>query len=130
MVDPEKVDAVSQTKSTRLTGTEAWKAHATLTVGLLLCAAAFWFELKRAVGGNSLSWAYVFEWPLLGIFAVYMWWKVMNPSSDSAASRSGKKRSAPPIAPEFDGMLAAWQVHQEELSRSREDNAQSEPDRQ
>ena len=130
MVDPEKVDAVSQTKSTRLTGTEAWKAHATLAVGLLLCAAAFWFELRRALGGNSLSWAYVFEWPLLGTFAVYMWWKVMNPGSESTSSRGRKKKSSPAIAPEFDSMLAAWQVHQDELSRSREEPTQSEPDRE
>ena len=32
----------------------------------------------RAVGGNSLSWAYVFEWPLFAGYAIYMWWRFVH----------------------------------------------------
>ena len=42
----------------------------------LICIPAFIFELTRALGGNALSWAYVFEWPLLAGYAVYMWHKL------------------------------------------------------
>ncbi|HEX7444740.1 MAG TPA: hypothetical protein VF320_12670, partial [Acidimicrobiales bacterium] len=59
----------------RLTGSEAAKLHVTLAAGLALCAGAFWFEVRRALGGNELSWAYVFEWPLFAAFALYMWWQ-------------------------------------------------------
>ncbi len=31
------------------------------------------WQLHRALSGNSLSWAYTFEWPLFAIFAVYFW---------------------------------------------------------
>lgn len=100
----------------RLTGGAAVRAHVTLGVGLAFCVVAFWFELDRALGGNSLSWAYVFEWPLLGAFAVYMWWKVVYPGSPGLTRR----RRPAAIAPEFEGMLAAWQEHQRELQQSRE----------
>lgn len=102
----------------RLKGTDAIKAHVTLCLGLAFCVAAFWFEIRRALGGNALSWAYVFEWPLLAIFAVYMWWKVMHPEGDQS-----KGQKIVVIAPEFDGMLAAWEQHQQELR-----NAEHAPD--
>ena len=128
MGDAEKVDTMDPVNSSRgrLTGAPALRAHVTLALGLALCVAAFWFELERAVGGNSLSWAYVFEWPLLGGFAVYMWWKVIHPEgSDTKAPKDG---AGSQIAPEFEGMLAAWQAHQVELSASREHEATTDPE--
>jgi H+/Cl- antiporter ClcA len=107
----------------RLTGASALKAHVTLVLGVALCVVAFWFELGRALGGNALSWAYVFEWPLLAGFAVYMWWKVLHP--DAAPKRTKEPKAA--VAPEYEGMLAAWQEHQSELAaqRAREESADS-----
>lgn len=93
------------------------RAHATLLTGLVLCGWAFWFELGRAQRGNGLSWAYVFEWPLLGIFGVYMWWNVLNPER---RTKVREKRSAKELAPEFEGMLGAWQEHQRELAKENE----------
>jgi hypothetical protein len=96
------------------------RTHLALVGGLLLCAAAFWFELHRALGGNGLSWAYVFEWPLLGGFAVYMWWKTLHPDSyQRSTEKVAKGRAA--LAPEFDSMLAGWELHQRELEASRRD---------
>ena len=45
---------------------------------LALC---FW-QINRALGGNSLSWAYVFEWPLFAGYAVYMWWRFVHEGSE------------------------------------------------
>ena len=108
----------------RLRGAAAVKTHVTLAVGLTLCAVAFWFEVGRALGGNALSWAYVFEWPLLGGFAIYMWWKVLHP--DAEAQRK-PKRPKGGLGPEYAGMLAAWEQHQSELAsrREKEDEARS-----
>ena len=108
----------------RLRGAGAARAHLTLLLGLAFCALAFWFELRRAESGNSLSWAYVFEWPLLGGFAIYMWWKMIHP--DEAARAVAREKKAT-IAPEFNGMLEAWQVHQRELELSREDTTSEPP---
>ncbi len=44
----------------------------------IICVTAFAFELSRALSGNTLSWAYVFEWPILGLYAVYMWRKILH----------------------------------------------------
>lgn len=36
------------------------------------------WQLHRAESGNSLSWAYAFEWPLFAIFAVFFWVKTIR----------------------------------------------------
>lgn len=99
----------------RLTGAEAARTHLVLVVGLGLCAAAFWFEVRRALGGNGLSWAYVFEWPLFAAFAVYMWWNVLH---GGRARRTGPARPQQTLDPRYAGMLEAWNAHQRELRAS------------
>jgi hypothetical protein len=100
--------------ATPMTSVAAFKTHLTLLVGLTLCGLAFWFELGRALRGNTLSWAYVFEWPLLAVFAVYMWWKLLHPGFTLR-----RPRAKPTIAPEYEGMLAAWQAEQRKLEETR-----------
>jgi len=120
--DAEKVPVEPPAKESRspLLGAAAMKTHLTLVIGLTLCAAAFFFELSRAEGGNELSWAYVFEWPLLAIFAVYMWWKLLHPGFTIR-----RVREKPAVAPEYEGMLNAWQdeVRKLELHRRAEEAA-------
>jgi len=109
----QDAEVVPEHRSRRLTGADAVRAHLTLVVGLFLCGLAFWFELGRAERGNELSWAYVFEWPLLAVFAIYMWWNVLDPQRQSRV----KKKKAVELAPEFHGMLNAWEEHQRELTQ-------------
>jgi hypothetical protein len=73
----------------RLRGAAAVKLHVTLAVGLTICVGAFIIEVGRALGGNSLSWAYVFEWPIFAVFAIYMWWNLLH---DRDGSRQGPSR--------------------------------------
>ncbi len=101
----------------RLEGAAALRAHAMLVGGLAFCGLAFWFELKRALGGNGLSWAYVFEWPLLGVFAVYMWWNILHPDRQKTRKRGSDK---PAVAPQFNSMLAAWEERQRDLAAAQE----------
>jgi hypothetical protein len=51
----------------------------------LLMVVSFWgmlwlgdWQLHRALGGNGLSWAYTFEWPLFACFAVVFWAKTIK----------------------------------------------------
>ena len=54
----------------------AWHAFAVLaTVGMLWLGD---WQLHRAEGGNELSWAYTFEWPLFAVFGVYFWVKSLR----------------------------------------------------
>ena len=68
--------------------------HLSLVGALSFCIGASWFEINRATGGNTLSWAYVFEWPLLGMFAVYAWWKIRHPD-DATLDSTGVEVSSP-----------------------------------
>jgi hypothetical protein len=36
------------------------------------------WQLRRALGGNTLSWAYTFEWPVFAIFGVVFWVKTVR----------------------------------------------------
>jgi hypothetical protein len=89
-----------------------------LVLAEVICVPAFIFELKRALGGNSLSWAYVFEWPLLGAYAVYMWHKLRQ-------DERGEGPLRPPVSDEPDPELDAWNaylatVHQGDQSATRD----------
>jgi hypothetical protein len=51
----------------------------------LLMVVSFWgmlwlgdWQLHRALGGNGLSWAYTFEWPLFAGFTVVFWAKTIR----------------------------------------------------
>ena len=51
----------------------------------LLMVVSFWgmlwlgdWQLRRALAGNALSWAYTFEWPLFSGFAVVFWAKTIR----------------------------------------------------
>lgn len=50
------------------------------------------WQLHRALGGNTLSWAYTFEWPFFAILAVLFWLKTIRdelhpPAADGAAGQ-------------------------------------------
>ncbi len=51
----------------------------------VLMVVSFWgmlwlgdWQLRRALSGNGLSWAYTFEWPLFAGFAVVFWAKTIR----------------------------------------------------
>jgi hypothetical protein len=44
-----------------------------------LCA----WQVNRALDGNQLSWAYVFEWPFFAGYAIYMWWRFLHEAPDA-----------------------------------------------
>lgn len=47
-------------------------------LGVAVCLALGWWQAGRAVEGNTLSWAYTFEWPLFAVFLVYLWIREMR----------------------------------------------------
>lgn len=122
--DTEKVPDKESAKdvASSPTNASAMKTHLTLAVGLAFCSFAFWFELSRAEAGNGLSWAYVFEWPLLGIFAVYMWWKILHPGFTIRRPREERG-----VAPEYQKMLEAWEGEVRKLEKDRLEESESQP---
>ncbi len=72
----------------------AWGLNITLAIVLPGFAALCWWQVNRALSGNSLSWAYVFEWPLFGLYAIYMWWKLVHePQETVVPMAAGPGRS-------------------------------------
>ena len=67
-----------------------------------ICVSAFALEVHRAVSGNSLSWAYVFEWPIFAGYAVYLSRKLLK------EERFGPQPSSPPAPEDSDSRLAAY----------------------
>ncbi|MDQ7907821.1 hypothetical protein RB614_25185 [Phytohabitans sp. ZYX-F-186] len=54
--------------------TPGWIARHVLAVGLVGGFLALgWWQISRAAGGNTLSWAYAFEWPVFAAFVVFIW---------------------------------------------------------
>lgn len=76
----------------------------------LICVPAFIFEVRRALGGNTLSWAYVFEWPLLSAYAVYMWHKLRQDERGEGSSRRVVFDDEDPALDEWNAYLAS--IHQ------------------
>ena len=96
----------------RLRGRAALRIHVGLVLCLVLCIGIGTFELTRALGGNTLSWAYVVEWPILAGFGVFMWWRLLNgePARKPPTSEKAKARQAVD-----DQDLAAWNAYLADL---------------
>jgi hypothetical protein len=69
--------------------TPAWIArHVTALVLVCGFLALGWWQYGRATGGNTLSWAYVLEWPVFAGFVVFLWIREMQIERSGAAARS------------------------------------------
>jgi hypothetical protein len=80
----------------------AIKLHVVILIVVPAFLALCLWQVSRAVGGNTLSWAYVFEWPLFAAYAVYMWWRFVHeaaedtpPPATAGADPGGSNGSAP-----------------------------------
>ena len=96
----DRAEHVVDDQPGRLRGADAFRLHLTLVLGLSLCIGAFIFEVTRALGGNTLSWAYVFEWPIFGIFAVYMWWNLLHGNDGSRRKPQVEPNAGPKVEAE------------------------------
>jgi hypothetical protein len=58
---------------------------------VLVLAAAFlglgWWQLRRATGGNALSWGYALQWPVFAGFTVFVWYRTLRDTARPPGSR-------------------------------------------
>jgi hypothetical protein len=64
--------------------------HVILLILLPTFALLTQWQLSRALGGNTLSWAYTFEWPLFAGYAIYVWWQLIH---ESGVTRGARRRA-------------------------------------
>ncbi len=99
--------------------------HLTLAVLLPAFAALTIWQYDRATSGNTLSWAYTFEWPLFGGYAIYVWWQLIHDdpterrealeASDADADVTGAGAGAGGAAVGQDGDPAPVRVRPEDV---------------
>jgi hypothetical protein len=102
----------------------ALKLHAVILIVVPGFMALCVWQIYRALGGNSLSWAYVFEWPLFAGYAVYMWWRILHEVPDAPAAAADAPSPTATTAPpseaarqeEEDPELAAYNEYLAELA--------------
>jgi hypothetical protein len=95
-------------------GAETFRIHLGLFLAELICISAFIIEVTRALDGNTLSWAYVVEWPVLGVYAVYMWRKMLR------EARAEHDDTSPPVVEQQsdDPQLQTWNDYLAKLHAS------------
>ena len=87
--------------------------HLLGVVAVPACLLAGLFELRRAQGGNQLSWAYVVEWPLIAGYGVYLWVRLARERRDGAQPAPARDPDPPGAAVDepADADLRAWQAY-------------------
>jgi hypothetical protein len=95
-----------------------WLLHATVFLVVVACFALGWWQLLRALSGNTLSWVYTFEWPFFAGYAVYMWWKLLHEQADGDGQEPGKRHDAADSADEEDEELAEYNRYLADLHAS------------
>ena len=89
-----------QTWAQRWLSKRAVVFHLLLAVIVPGCMIAGWWQLQRATGGNTLSWAYTFEWPIFAVLAVVGWWQLIHEDpADVQARRDERARRAKEVGP-------------------------------
>lgn len=94
-----------------------FRLHLTLAIALPLCLAAGAFELTRALSGHAVGWIYAVEWPLIGAYGVYLWWRLLHEVRAEARGPADRETGGAGAAAEpvdahpadADPELQAWQ---------------------
>ena len=63
--------------------------HALMILVVLGMLALGDWQFRRAESGNSLSWAYTFEWPIFAIFVIVFWAKTIKDEFRPPAQADG-----------------------------------------
>ncbi len=94
----------------------SWHLFAVVAV-VGMCWLGDW-QFRRAIAGNTLSWAYTFEWPIFAIFGVVFWVKTvrdeLHPAPDGGRQAQqltlpagAESRGAQPAGAESAGRASA-----------------------
>jgi len=104
----------------------AFGLHFALILWIALCVSASYWQVGRALEGNSLSYLYSFEWPCFGVAGVLGWFAMIN--LEKVTEEQEKERNeyednmraqalaARIVSEEEDPALAAYNDHLAKLS--------------
>jgi hypothetical protein len=90
--------------------------HILLVVIVPSCLLGGWWQLHRALNGNTLSWAYTFEWPMFAAIACIGWWQLVHEDpADVEARKQERRRRAKPAGPPSSQPVALHSVDERPL---------------
>ena len=102
--------------------------HFALIFWVVMCALAAWWQVGRAIQGNSLSFLYAIEWPLIGVLGIVGWYSMLNMEKVSEYKEKARREyeekmradalAARRAAEEEDPTLAAYNDHLAQLSHT------------
>ncbi len=99
-----------------------FRIHVGLFLAELICIPAFLFEISRALAGNTLSWAYVVEWPILGVYAIYMWRRMLQEEKGTDKKSVKAQQRSLEVPPDADPDLLAWNEYLAKMHGTHDDN--------
>src|SRR5439155_5759336 len=80
-----------------------WLVRHAVAAGLVAAFLALgWWQVRRAAGGNVLSYAYAVEWPLFAAFVVALWTREVRAE---LRPRPPAPAPAPPVQPDARGYV-------------------------
>lgn len=105
-----------------------WQLDIPMVLAVIMCSVFTVIEVRRAGEGVGRAWAYAVEWPMIGLFCVWIWYRYRKEGSITKGfSDRWKNRIAQlnttaaasvappdPVLP-LDPDLAAWQSYVDEL---------------
>lgn len=84
----------------RWLGPRARWLHVALLIAFPGCLAAGWWQVHRAMAGNTLSYLYSFEWPLFAALSVWGWWQLLHAPIGSEVEAEDLTGDLPRWSPE------------------------------
>ena len=108
-----------------------WQLDIPMVFAVILCSVFTVIEVRRIGEGVWRAWAYAFEWPMIGLFCVWIWYRYRKEGSVTKgfAARwqarvarlsavAEEESSAPDTVPRLaDPGLDSWRSHVADLQR-------------
>jgi hypothetical protein len=110
-----------------------WQLDVPLVVVLVLCTVITIVEVRRAGDGVWRAWFYMFEWPLIAAFTIWIWhrfrtegnpvqgtaqrWRDRVAAYEAEAAAQDEPSHTAATESEVDPGTAAWQEYQRDLHR-------------
>ena len=87
--------------------------HVLVLLWVAGCSVAGWWQISRAIEGNSLSFLYAIEWPVFALGGLFAWWLLLHTAPVTTKEREDRR---------------AFEEHQRSLSQAAKRRPEEEDD--
>ena len=108
-----------------------WKLDIPMVFAVILCSVFTVIEVRRIGEGVWRAWAYAFEWPMIGLFCIWIWYRYRKEGSvtkgfaarwQARVARLSAAADEEPAVPDSDPKLVdpgldSWRSYVDDLQR-------------